>query len=435
MKKLLINILLILGIICLDSCKEEYLNPGAASEQQVINDANGLISLANGLQARFTVSRVSPVYNYITASGLSTFELAVLNDGNTDEANLRNGGLAVQGNNAVIRNLWEQCHLVKANADIVINNSQKITDAGTRSGLVAFASIFRALSLGTLAQFWEQAPIAVQTDAVFSSREDLLEEAIRTLETASTTLAATPPSATFTGRIVPAIDIPNTINALIARYSIMLGDNDKAIAASNLVNLTVKSAFAFDEASRNPMFETSFSNRNVAEPFNRSFGLPSSLAPDPNDKRTLFYFSQSGIAGDNIGKASFFTTNSSQIPVYLPGEMILIKAEAFARKSDLANAIIELNKVLTKTPSQDAWNVGASLPPYSGAITQEAVLQEIYRNRCIELFLSGMKLEDSRRFGRPGPGGVTAERNRTFYPYPQSEKDNNPQNTPPDPTE
>ncbi|MFM8591719.1 MAG: hypothetical protein ACKOA3_02335, partial [Sphingomonadales bacterium] len=64
--------------------------------------------------------------------------------------------------------------------------------------------------------------------------------------------------------------------------------------------------------------------------------------------------------------------------------------------------------------------------------TQDAILLEIYRNRCMELYMSGMKLEDSRRFGRPGPGQTGAERTRNFYPYPQQERDGNP-NTPSDP--
>jgi hypothetical protein len=41
--------------------------------------------------------------------------------------------------------------------------------------------------------------------------------------------------------------------------------------------------------------------------------------------------------------------------------------------------------------------------------------------------MSGLKLEDMRRFGRP-----EAERKRNFFPYPFSERDNNP-NTPDDP--
>ena len=54
------------------------------------------------------------------------------------------------------------------------------------------------------------------------------------------------------------------------------------------------------------------------------------------------------------------------------------------------------------------------------------------RQRCIELYMSGMKLEDSRRFGRPGPNDAGAERSRNFYPYPTVERDNN-SNTPADP--
>ena len=47
--------------------------------------------------------------------------------------------------------------------------------------------------------------------------------------------------------------------------------------------------------------------------------------------------------------------------------------------------------------------------------------------------MSGMSLEDSRRFNRPGPNDVNPERNRNYYPYPDTERDNNP-NTPNDPS-
>jgi hypothetical protein len=111
--------------------------------------------------------------------------------------------------------------------------------------------------------------------------------------------------------------------------------------------------------------------------------------------------------------------------------MLLIQAEAYARKNDLVNAQLYLDSVLTKRT--DVFRVGADLPPYSGPSTQADLLLEIYRNRCIELYMSGMKLEDSRRFGRPGPTNTTgAERTRNFYPYPQQERDGN-QQTPEDP--
>ena len=85
-----------------------------------------------------------------------------------------------------------------------------------------------------------------------------------------------------------------------------------------------------------------------------------------------------------------------------------------------------------RTKTTDIYGVNANLQIYTGAVTQDAVLLEIYRQRCIELYMTGLKLDDSRRFGRPGPGDVNAERSRNFYPYALSEKQNNP-NTPPDP--
>ncbi len=112
--------------------------------------------------------------------------------------------------------------------------------------------------------------------------------------------------------------------------------------------------------------------------------------------------------------------------------MLLIQAEAYARKNDFVNAKLFLDKVLTKTPALDIFGVGADLPPYAGPQDQASLLLEIYKNRSIELYMSGMKLEDSRRFNRPGTGSANAERTRNYYPYPQQERDGN-LNTPADP--
>jgi hypothetical protein len=114
----------------------------------------------------------------------------------------------------------------------------------------------------------------------------------------------------------------------------------------------------------------------------------------------------------------------------LPGEITLIKAECYTRQTtpDLVNGLAELNKVVTKQPAADPFGVGAGLPALVGPFTQADLLDQIYKHRCIELYMSGLKLEDMRRFGRPN-----AERKRNLMPYPLRERDNNP-NTPPDPT-
>ena len=430
MKKIYISLLLTGLLLMQNACTKEYLNPSTASQPQVVSSADGLITVCNSLQYRFTTgASASVLYNAVAAGGLTTNELTVLNQGNADEFAVSQGQSNIANTNAVIRNLWTQSQLTRANADLVLANAGLVsTDAGTRSGIIAYASIFRALSLGTLAEFFQAAPIVTQENSPFVDRATLLKEAIASLESAATQVAAAPVSANFTGKIVPGIDIPNTLQALIARYALFAGDNDKALAAAGKVDLTKKSLFSFDDNSRNPIFQYAFGNVNVFAPTNVALGLSGALTPTAGDKRIAFY-TQTANAKANLG-TGFYTSNGAAIPVYLPGEILLIQAEASARKADLAGAVTALNKVLTKIT--DAFGIGAALPAYSGAQSADAILLEILRNRDIELAYQGFRLEDSRRFGRPGPGAAGSERNRNFLPYPRTERDNN-TSTPADP--
>ena len=440
MKKLLL--IVATCALALGGCHKEYLNPSTVSLPQATGSSDGLLTLCNGLQQRYsTGASLSVPYNATALGGLSTRELNILNVGNNEEYNVFLGGASVNNSNFVVRNLWTQCQLVRANADLVLQYVGNATDPGTRSGIVAYASIFRALSIGTLAQFFEKMPITTQENAPFVDRVAALQSAVAQLETAATQLAATPVSAEFTSKVAPGIDLPNTIQALIARYSLIAGDNDKALAAAGRVDLTKRSVFNYDDLTRNPLFEYAFGNKNVFEPTNASLGLSGALAPEAGDRRLPFYIRSNPTATQNLG-TGFFTANAAPIPVYVPGEMLLIRAEAYARKSDLLNAVIELNKVRTSTAAATLNSgglptapPGAGLAPYVGPLTATDILTDILRNRHIELAYQGFRLEDSRRFGRPGPGPLaTNERNRNFYPYPRVERENNSQ-TPADPAQ
>jgi tetratricopeptide (TPR) repeat protein len=445
MKKIFIFSVLIVVLVTQNACNEEYLNPSTATREQAVGSADGLIALCNGLQHRYsTGGALSVLYSRAAAGGLTTGELTVLNVGNIEEFNLSQGAGNVTNTNSVVRNLWTNNHLIKSNADLILANTGVVAVPGTKSGIIAYASIFRALALGNLGEFFEQAPIETKANAVFVPRQQLFQAAVAQLEAAAAQIASVPVSAVFTEKIVlgpplvpslpasrPGIDIPNTIQALIARYSLYLGDYDKAIAAAGAVDLSKRSVFIFDDNTRNPLFETAFSNANVFAPFNAQLGLSGDLAPATDDKRLAFFIRSNPLPTQNLG-TGFYTAANATIPVYVPGEMLLIRAEAYARKGELPNAITELNKVLTKKPVDDPFGLGADLPAYSGPETAEAVLLEILRNRNIELALQGFRLEDSRRFSRPGPGATGAERNRNFLPYPRTERDNN-TSTPADP--
>ena len=427
MKKYLIKItglgLIIFLFLSETSCKKNYTNPTAVPEAQAFSSPQAMTGVAIGLQRLYTAGRGSSLYNRVSINGLLTSELIVLNQGNTGEYQLQLGSGSVDGTNSLMGGLWTTSNKMIFNADNVINNAANLGDKNYASGLIGYATIFKALAIGDLAMFWEKVPAGIGKNVSFTDRAQGFTAAVAAIDNALTAITANPISSGFLTNLPGGIDIPNTLHALKARFSIFLGTNAQALTEANAASLTVKSTFNFTTVNLNPIFETATSTNNVTAVSNvNTLGLPAGLQPDPSDQRLPFY-TTTAYASKIKGFAAASTT---PWPVYLPGEMTLIKAEAYTRQNDLVNGLIELNKVVTKQPASDPYGVGAGLAPVAG-LTQAQILDEIYRQRCIELFISGLKLEDMRRFGRPN-----SEKKRNFLPYPFLERDNNP-NTPPDP--
>lgn len=425
--------------LLLPACNKEYINPSTASVPSVTTSADALMNLAAGLQRRFTIGRQSPLYASAVGGGYSVYGLYTLNIGNTAEKEVETGKSAITRGNSIVTRMWEQSLLTRTEAETILNNLNVAADPGDRVGLKAYASIFYGLSMGTLVQFFESIPLVNGNNAAFSPRADALQKAITVLESADADLATTNPSARFTARVPAGIDIKNTVKALLARYyniqSMITGTynataGNKAIAFAQAVNLSVKSEFRFTAATPNPIGEQN-ATINVYGAIDSTLGLRNGLAPMPaaTDPRIGFYISRTGPT--TFPLKGFFANTTSPYPVYLPGEMLLIIAENHARQNQLAQSKTALDAVRTKTA--DIYGVNAAQPPYSGPLTQADLLTDIYKQRRLELYLSGQELEDSRRFGRPAPNTPNEERNRNFYPYPQIERDNN-TNTPADPT-
>jgi hypothetical protein len=407
-------------------CKKDYENPGAASSSQVLNSAKGLMGTAIGIQRTYSLN-VAP--GTVDANGLVTGETFLLNAGNTSELQLTTGGNAVDGTNALLGNIWTTANKCIYDANNVINGASQLADKGYASGLIGYSTIIKALSIGSLAQYWEKVPDTTGvTNTAFIDRVEGFGRAIAAIDKALAAIDANIISAGFTADLPAGIDIVNTLNALKARYSLFAGDYASALAAANKVDLTKKSVFNFDAATANPVYASATSTNNLYQPVDSTLGLPVSLAPDLADKRIPFYTTINSTINPRFRLNGFWIAATAAIPIYLPGEITLIKAECYARQAnpDLTAAVTELNKVVTKTAANDAVGVGADLPAVAPA-TKEEVLAEIYRQRCIELYLSGLKLEDMRRFERP-----EAERKRNLFPYPFRERDGN-TNTPADP--
>ena len=440
MKKVIKYKLIVAIALLFAGCKLDLPNPNNPNDQDILTTREGLINLSIGMKQLYSTLAlealvVSPGTTSREVKGITTF---------TNIIELEAGGSALPTFNGNINTLWSRMLRVMGMAEDLIANAPTVlaADNGTRSGVTAHANLFKAMALGGLATAFEQVPLQTDKSGVttFVTKQLALEKAITLLDEASTLITATPPSAEFNTRVIGSnFNLANCINAYKARFNMMAGKYAAALTAANLVPLASASQFVYDGAqSINPIFAQLRVSNNYAPRDN--FGLPAGLF-DPADGRLAFYLQGSVVvvAGENLRTIrGFAQANNSAIPVYLPDEMRLIKAEAIVRSNGtLTDAVTEINAVRQQS-SGDAFGVHANLPAYNGAVTSADLLVEIYRQRCAELFLSGVRLEDSRRFARPAPPTnvnpvpVTFERTRNFYPYPDQERLTNP-NTPADP--
>lgn len=432
---------LLAGVLATTSCETDFDNPNAATDEQLFSSREGILAASVGMQQLYSTTGLRWM---VETPAITTREVAITSTFQ-NLIDLESGG-DIPNNTSNIEGLWStMLRVIGIAEDVVVEAESLELAAGTRSGLVAFAKLFHAMSIGAMAQNYEQVIVINSEDnAPFIDRIAAFNRAVELLTEAQNEITATPYSPEFEGTVLRGeIDLENTINAMLARFNLYAGNYDAAIAAASQVDQTSTSVFAYDAQNLNPIWGRVYQNGVDNFKPRDNFGLPEDIFPfDEADGRVDFYLIPLDEENINLlpieDLAGFFDAESGQeaIPIYLPDEMNLIIAEANLRSStpDTGAAITALNLVLTD--NDDVFGVNANLPEYAGDTSVDALLLEVYRNRRAELFLNGSSLEDSRRFGRPdptpSPQNFDEERNRNFYPYPQTERDNN-TNTPADP--
>lgn len=444
-----IKIFTIIGALLISSgiftaCNTEFENPNNPTEDVVLGTKEGLFALATGIRQYYSVTALRQI---IEAPGITTRELGVTNTFlNINE--LAKGGAELPSESGGITNPWVNIIRAKGMAESLIDGANKVDlTAGTRSGILAYGNLIKAMSLGYLIQMFEQVPINNSADgaAEFSDRATVLASCISLLEEARDVLSSSPMSDEFKSTVLwPEMNLQKTVNAFLSRYYLLAGNYTESINAANVVlndSDATNSMWVYDANNQNPIWNRTVNSADLNPQTN--FGLLGAFVPEAGDGRVDFYLgNDAGLANLDAGGQAlsemlgFFDTSTSSIPIYLNGEMLLNKAEAYARQSQLTDAVIQLNLVRQK--NNDPLGVNADLPSWTGNETSQSdVLEEIYKNRCIELFLTGMRFEDSKRFHPdfvvPSAANTNNERNRNFYPYPTIERENNP-NTPADPS-
>lgn len=436
-----IKIFIILSFVfILTSCEKDFTNKNQITNDQVYSTEAGIVGATVGMTEHFAASTYGAL---IEVPGITTREIGITSTFATP-FELANGGTTLPNENAGIARIWGRLLRDKGIAEEIIANIDNLKMEPEKiAGIKAYAKFFKAMTMGYLVQSFEKAPInnSFDGDAAFSDRDEVLQECVSLLSSAIS--ETTNESAAFINPLVSSeFSLIDVLNAYSARYNLFAGNYQAAIDAANKVDLAERSTWGYDGVNqKNPVFQFAVFDNPDTWPTD-NFGLKGDLTPEANDGRLAFYLTPlDSIGTDETGAwpieglAGFFTSESASIPVYLPGEMALIKAEAYARLGDLANAVTQINIVREKT--DDVFGVNAGLGAWTGdANNANAILDEVYRNRCAELFFSGMRLEDSRRihsdFVPSNDADLQSERNRNFYPYPYEERINN-KNVPADP--
>ena len=412
------SIALLLAVVISGACELDISNPNAAPEEGVLTTVAGLRALAIGMQGKFGNSLEEGIY----IPGLISGELGNTNATQSTTREFQNfptpsANSAIDPTNIDVLDLWVKNYVVVKAANQILDNIEAVGFApGTEAGIVALAKLHKAMAFGQLIEAFERIPIENIENPPFADRAAVLAEILALLASAKTDATGTTLTTEFTATILaPGFDLLNTIRAMQARYSLAAGNYADALAFANEVPASATSSVVYTSADANVLRDLYHGSRFFGAI--ASFRTNAEAGDTRVDAKTLTT-TLNAFGGASLVETNLFLTVASPIPLFSQDELTLIRAEAYARLNQLPEARAEINIVRAR----------AGLPPKTAVDlpTQQAVLDEIYRQRTYSLFSTGLHWADQRRFGR------IAEAKVRYLPYPFAERSTNP-NTPPDP--
>lgn len=385
------------------ACNMDFTDPNNPNESEAISTISGLKQVGVGLQAEWGNELVDPIYvDALVTDQIGAISAAFESYRNAD------AGRPIENSTGPSTDPWAGMYDVVQVANVLLDNVPNVSmQPGTASGLLAMAKLFKAMAFGSLLNIYERIPLQTgvnQPNPAFATRQEGYAEVLRLLNDARQQLLQTPASAEFnTSVLAPGFNLTSTIDAMIARYSLIAGDLNAAAAAAARVSRTVLSEFRFSATDPNPLWNMWLNSGNA---YSLRPEDAYRLTAEPGDKR-VDYFVKASTANKQSDPRSplddfvRYSTREESVPAYVPDEMLLIRAEVAARQNNLSEALNLLNQVRTQCSSPVNEPV-ACLPALAPAAvpTQQTMLDAILRERQRELFLQGLAWSDLRRFGR-----------------------------------
>ena len=342
------------------------------------------------------------------------------------------------GNGAFGGAHWAPRYANIRNANIVLDAVDDVAAFSDeeKAGIKGFAKTIQALDLLIVISTRDNfgAPIDVNisptaTPAPIASRADVYTRIIQLLDGGRTDLQAAgdefafPLSVGFVAFATPTEFIKFN-RALRARVALYLGDNQgalTALAASFLdpnAPMTLGAYHSFSNSSGD-ITNTAYDPTGRAIRGHPSFQRDAQRRPDGSldlraatKQRTTTPLTLQGITTDKL--VTVYESNLSPVPIIRNEELLLIRAEANINLGNFATAVTDLNRVRT---------VSGGLAPYTGPLTQGALLDELVYNRRYSLYFEGHRWLDARRLNRLDtlPRDLPTHRVFTVFPYPRDE--------------
>lgn len=405
------------------ACDLDLQNPNAPTEDEVLASPSGMIALAVGMQGQFA----GMVEDYVLTSSLITDEWG------TRLRALVSYQSLLTGENfdpafGVVEAPWAGAYRVVKSANTLLAGAPAILDGGLETGVVALAKLMKAMALGPLIMQYQEVPIDVSVPApVPQPRAVVLDTILALLESARTDLQGVTDAelSVFNSRVLgTGFRVRGTVHAMLARYYLMDGQYANAINAADSVNLGTLSILKYVSPNQNPIYGLAIGLEYVA-PL-RSF-VTGAEAGDGRPAYWVDTASASSFAGNPDSVLQPLRKYAGQFddyPMYLPDEMKLIKAEAFTQMGTLDSAAFYVNAVRTQASSpvdEPVANLPA-LDPATQLDTPAKLFAEIARQRRYELYMQGLRWEDTRRLGT----AITTVPVMTWLPIPRQECLTNP---------
>ena len=344
-------------------------------------------------------------------------------------------GNQLRANNTAVEGVWNDIYDALNRVNILIEKVPPLTDLEVteKNQILGEAYAMRALNLHNLTKFWGDVPMPlVSPSSVEEAAQIARTPAAEVYAQVNADLAL---AETLVTETEPATRVTTgVVDALQARVALYEADYGRALAEADEVlaqGYTLAEDFTtlFDtEGTDTP--EDIFKLVFTAEQFawhgfyytSSDLGGEGTVGPsqrlidlfDPADVRGTW-----SIFGDTEGEASglkFPTTiGAEDFHVIRLAEVLLIKAEAQARMSDLPGAVDTYNLL----------RVRAGLAPHTlgdEVTTQEDVLAAIDLERQFELAFEGDRWPDLVRRGL-AESVLGIPTFQTLYPIPQTERD------------